>query len=137
MLDVVQSALIGLPVYAAHVLLTLLVWLCGVGIHVLVTPYREVALARHGNVAAGITLSGAFLAMALPLAASLARSVTAREIVVWGVIVVAAQIFAFLLVSKLVLRDFKAAIERGDVAAALVLASVQLSISLFLAGAVG
>ena len=41
-------------------------------VYVIVTPYNEIALIREGNTAAAISLSGAMLGFALPLASTVA-----------------------------------------------------------------
>lgn len=135
MLPAIQSVLAGLPVLAVHFAATLALLVAGIALYVLVTPYHEVRLIRAGNAAAGVTLMGAVVGYAIPLAATLARSVSVADIAVWGVVVAVLQIAAFGVVS-LVLRRLSEAIERGEVGAALVLASAQIAIGLINAAAI-
>ena len=103
-------------------------------IYIWVTPYREVKLIRDGNVAAAITLSGQMLALAIPLGSMLAHSVNLADILLWGIVAVLLQLIAFAAVAILV-RHLPKAIERGEIASALVLAAAQIVAGIFNAAA--
>ncbi|MDX1291528.1 MAG: DUF350 domain-containing protein, partial [Hyphomonas sp.] len=45
-------------------------------IYVLLTPWKELALVKEGNSAAGFALAGAIVGLAIPIASCLASSVT-------------------------------------------------------------
>ena len=99
-----------------------------------ITPYKERELVRAGNVAGAITLGGAVLALAIPLAAILATSGRLIDIVAWGIVAIVLQLLTLLVVS-LVLRHLRAMIEGGNVAAAILLAATQLAVALLNAAA--
>lgn len=120
-----NSVVAGLPILIIHLATTTGLFFVGVAIYVWVTPYREMALIRAGNVAAAITLSGQMLALAIPLGAMLAHSVSVPDIVLWGLVAIVLQLIAFAVVA-IVIRNLPQAIERGDVAPALVLACGQI-----------
>jgi putative membrane protein len=134
MLGAWNSVVAGLPVLLIQLAATTGLFIVGLAIYVAVTPYREVRLIRAGNVAAAITLSGQMLALAIPLGAMLAHSVNLPDVLLWGVVTLILQLIAFGVVA-LVLRDLPAAIERGDIAPALVLATAQIVAGLFNAAA--
>jgi putative membrane protein len=134
MLAAWNSVVAGLPVLLIQLAATTGLFIIGLAIYVAVTPYREVRLIRAGNVAAAITLSGQMLALAIPLGAMLAHSVNLPDVLLWGVVTLILQLIAFGVVA-LVLRDLPAAIERGDIAPALVLATAQIVAGLFNAAA--
>jgi len=113
---------------------TTVLFVIGVAIYVRLTPYRELTLIRQGNVAAAITLSGQMLALAIPLGAMLAHSVNLPDIVLWGVVALILQLIAFATAAVLV-RDLRHAIERGEIAPALVLATAQIVAGIFNAAA--
>ena len=73
-----------------------------VAIYVRVTPYREFALIREGNMAASFSLSGALLGFVVPLAAAVQHSVNLVDMAIWGVIAMGVQIAAFVVVKLLV-----------------------------------
>lgn len=127
MSSVLDSVAAGLPVLLTHFATTIAIFAVGLGIYLAVTPYRELTLVRTGNVAAGICLAGAMVGLAVPLAATMAKSVNVPDILVWGGIAVALQLLTFGIVSAL-LRPLPRSIDDGHVAPALVLAASQLSI---------
>ncbi len=132
---ILQSLLSGFPFLILHFTVTVGIWLVGVWLYVLSTPYREMDLIRQNNPAAAITLSGAMLGLALPLGFAMASSVNVLDILIWGCVTVAIQIAVYRVVD-LVLRDLPRRIAAGEIAAALTASAVKLSIAVFNAAAV-
>lgn len=128
------SVLSGFPVLIVQLAATTGLFVVGLAIYVWVTPYREVKLLRDGNVAAAISLSGQMLALAIPLGAMLAHSVNLADIALWGIVTLVLQLIAFGAVA-LVVRGLPQAIERGEIAPALVLATAQIIAGIFNAAA--
>lgn len=124
----------GLPVLLLHFVTTVLLFLAGAAAYVAVTPLRERELLASGNCAAGIALGGALVALAIPLAATLATSLAVIDILIWGVVALILQIVTFA-IALLLFRDLRAMIENGNVAAAATLAAMQIAIALMNAGA--
>jgi putative membrane protein len=131
---VLQSLISGLPTLVVQFLAAAAVYAAGIAVYKRLTPYHELALIRNGNVAAAVTLGGALVGLALPVGATLARSLSVADILVWGAVATVMQAAAFGLAS-LMLRELPARVERGDLAAALVAASVQVSVGILNAGA--
>lgn len=129
-----NSVLAGLPVLIIHLAVTTGIFVVGLAVYLWVTPYHELRLVRQGNVAAAITGSGAMLALVVPLSATMANSVSVPDILLWGVVAIVLQLIAFAVVA-IVLRELSQAIERGDIAPALVLAATQLSTGILNAAA--
>ena len=136
MMPFLDNLLASLPVFLAHVGVTLGMLVVGILAYEAITPYRELELVRTGNSAAGIALGSAILGLAIPLAACLARSVAVWDIVVWGVAALILQLAAFAIVA-VVLKRLPDAIAKDETGAACVLASVQLAVALVIAAAVG
>ncbi|WP_374444292.1 DUF350 domain-containing protein [Stella sp.] len=136
MMPFLDNLLSSLPVFLAHVGVTLAMLVAGILAYEAITPYRELALVRAGNSAAGIALGSAILGLAIPLAACMARSVAVWDIVVWGVAALVLQLAAFAVVA-VALRRLPDAIAKDEKGAACVLASVQLAVALVIAAAVG
>jgi putative membrane protein len=101
----------------------------GVAIYMAATPFRERELIEEGNTAAGVVLSGAIVAMAIPIAATLATSALVLDVIVWGTVAVLLQLLTVVGVS-LVFHHLRAMIQHGNVAAALTLAGTQLAVAL-------
>lgn len=132
--SVIKSLMAGLPALLGQYLVTALIYALGLWAYMRLTPYHELQLVRQGNKAAAITLAGAIVGLALPLGATLEHSVSLVDIALWGTVSAALQALSFGLAS-LVLRGMPAAVERGDVATAVVVAAVQVGVGILNAGA--
>jgi putative membrane protein len=115
----------------------LLYFVLGVGLLTLaltaymrVTPHDELAMIRAGNPAAAIGLGGALIGFAMPIASAFAHSVNIVDAVVWGVVATAVQIGVFFAVTRLLGSEWRAAMERGQVAGATLKASVSLAVGM-------
>jgi putative membrane protein len=120
-----ESVLAGLPILLVHLALTTGLLIGGIALYVSLAPYRELKLIRAGNVAAAVVLSGQTLALAIPLAAMMAHSVSAPDIVLWGLVTIILQYVA-LIATRLLIPHLPVLIARGEVAPALVLACGQV-----------
>jgi putative membrane protein len=85
-------------------------------IYVLITPWREFRLIRAGNSAAAIALVGALLGFCLPLANTIAHSVSLVDVVLWSLVALVVQVIVHL-VMRLLLPDLKQAIEADRLSA--------------------
>ena len=101
----------------------------GVTVYTKVTPFHELELLREGNVAAATVLSGAVIALAIPLAALLATTRAVLDIVVWGIVAILLQLVTVVIVCH-VMRRMRLTIDDGDLAAALPISAAQLAIAL-------
>lgn len=132
---VIDTLLSGFPYFISHFGLTLLMLGAGVYIYEKITPYHELELVKKGNTAASISLAGAILSLAIPLAACLQGSVSLWDIFIWGWVILIIQIIAFYFAS-FVIDDLKGRIERDEVPAAILLFSGKISIALINAAAI-
>jgi putative membrane protein len=124
----------GLPLLLLHFLVTAVLLAIGVACYMAITPFRERELVARGNTAGGVVFLGSIIALAIPLAATLANSRVVLDIVVWGIVAVILQLIAFG-VASLLLRHLRQELEAGNVAAALSLVGLQIAIALLNAGA--
>ena len=97
---VIQSLIAGFPIFMLHSSVTLAMLALGVAVYVMITPYPEFRLVRDGNLAAAISLSGAIVGIALPLAFCLAASVSLFDIVIWGSVTVVLQLVAYKVIDE-------------------------------------
>jgi putative membrane protein len=132
---IVQSLISGIPILALHLVTTFAILIGGMGIYMWFTPYADIKLVREGNTAAAVALGGAFLGLALPLAGSLAGSVTALDILLWGLATLVVQLITFKVVD-LVLKGVGKRITAGEMSAAIFLAFVNVSVGAIVATAV-
>jgi putative membrane protein len=131
---VIKSLWSGLPALVGQFLTTAVIFVAGIAAYVWLTPFHELKLVRQGNLAAGITLAGAVIGLALPLGATLAHSVSVADIAIWGAVSAALQALTFGVVT-LAMRGVASAIEQGNVASAVVVAAVQIGVGIINAGA--
>jgi putative membrane protein len=132
--SILETLSIGLPVLALQFGVTLALLAIGVGCYMVLTPFHEMRLVRQGNVAGGIVLTGAVVALAIPLAATLATSLLTLDILLWGMVAVVLQLLAFG-VTAMLFRGLRRMIEDGNAAAAFVVAGIQIAVALINAGA--
>jgi putative membrane protein len=64
-------------------------------IYIRITPYAEIKLINEGNSAAAITLGGAVIGYALPLARAIEQSSAAVDLLVWATLALFVQIAVF------------------------------------------
>jgi putative membrane protein len=124
----------GLPVLLGQFAVTLALLGVGVVCYNAVTPFHERELVRGGNTAAGIVAGGNFVALAIPLAATLATSLVTLDIVIWGVVALLLQLAAFVAAARLI-PGLRGMIEAGNTAAACMLVGIQIAVALLNAGA--
>ncbi|HEX6978692.1 MAG TPA: DUF350 domain-containing protein [Alphaproteobacteria bacterium] len=130
-IDALQS---GIPVLLLHFATTLVLLGLGVACYMAITPFHEPTLVAKGNVAAGIVLAGTVIALAIPLAATLATSAVWLDIALWGFVALLLQLVTFAIAS-IVVRRLRDMIEAGNIAAALMLVGIQVAVALLNAGA--
>jgi putative membrane protein len=132
---ILQSLISGIPILALHLVTTFAILVGGMGIYMWITPYADIRLVREGNTAAAVALGGAFLGLAVPLAGSLAGSVTTLDILLWGIATLVVQLISFKVVD-LVLRGLPKRISEGEMSAGVFLAFVNVSVGAIVATAV-
>ena len=91
-------------------------------VYVRVTPYNEFELIGQNNAAAAISLAGACIGFALPMAAAIYFTHDLLEMVKWAAITGAAHIAVFTL-----LRRFAPAIEQGHTAPAIFMCAMSVA----------
>ena len=131
----IQSFLSGIPFLLTHFGVTIVMLVVGAFIYIKITSHDEMALIRDGNNAAAVSLSGAILGLAIPLAFCMANSVNVYDIVIWGLVTLVIQLVTFWIID-LWLRDLSKRIEEGQVGTAILLASVKLAVASINAAAI-
>ena len=101
-------------------------------VYVLLTPWKELSLVRSGNTAAGVALGGAIAGLAIPIASTLASSMSLPGLLIWGALALLMQLITYRVVD-LVLRDIPGRIANDEIGAATVLLAAKLSAAFILA----
>jgi putative membrane protein len=130
-----QSFLAGFPVLLLHSSVTLAMLAAAVALYIKITPYDDLSLIRDGNVAAAVSLAGAILGLGIPLAFSMASSISVWEILIWGPVTLVLQLVAFRF-TDLIMRDLPQRIVDGELGPAVLLVSIKLTVAAINAAAV-
>lgn len=120
---VIVPDLFTLPAFVAYLGLGILYFVAFVVTYIWITPQRETALIREGNLAAAISLGGAMIGFVQPLASAIAHSVSLVDLALWGAVAWAVQLLTHL-VLRLVVRDLRGRIEADVRSVALFVALV-------------
>jgi putative membrane protein len=99
------------------------------GLYTLILPMREWDLIKQGNSAAALVVGGALVGFSLPLSEAIKRTDTLPQMIVWSAIALVVQLIGFG-VLRLIRKDAAAAIEKGDMAEAIMLAAASLALGL-------
>ena len=135
MQSVLLSLYAGLPVFLSHFSVTILVFIAAIGIYTLITPHKEFALIKKGNIAAAISFGGALLGLAIPLAFCLAGSVNIYDIIIWGAFILLIQLATYFVIDKIV-GGVSKNIEKENVAPILFLVTARISVAIINAAAI-
>ena len=129
-----QAFVTGLPAFLLQGGVAIAIWAFGVWLYMAITPHREIELVRAGNAAAGLSLGGAAIGIAIPIAATLATSHALMDVIVWGLTALVLQLVMFRLVD-FVVRGLSTRIENREMASAAVLVGVKIGAALLTASA--
>lgn len=124
----------GLPDFAIYFGMGVGFMLLYVVLYLYVTPHREITLIRGDNLPAAIVLAGAVLGFALPLSSALRVADGLAGVAAWACIALFAQLAAYALVA-LLLKDFPKRINRGEMAAAVLGATIHVGVGMVNAAA--
>lgn len=125
----------SLPAFAGYFITAIVLLGVFAVLYDLVTPYSELALIRDGNTAAAITLGGAIVGFALPIAVSVAVSHNLYAMVGWAVIAGAVQLLVYV-AARMALPSINEAIPQGKIASGIFLASLSLGVGILNAGCI-
>jgi putative membrane protein len=130
-----NSLITGLPFLLLHSSVTFAMLAAGLIVYAWITPYDELALIKAGNTAAAITLSGAVIGFAIPLAVTLKTSLNLWDIVLWGLVTLFLMLISYR-VMDFVIRDFEKRVEKDETGPAILVAAVKIAVGLIAAASV-
>ena len=125
----VLDSFAGFDDFLAYLAVSLVLLACFMAIYVRITPHREIALIREGNLAAAFSLSGAILGFIVPLASAVEYSVGLADMAIWGAIALFVQLAAFVVV-KLLIPTITDDIAAGRQAQGFFLGALSLGVGL-------
>jgi len=119
----------GFDDFLAYLAVSIALLACFAAIYVRVTPHRELALIRDGNLAAAFSLSGALLGFIVPLSSAIRYSVGLADMAIWGAIALVVQVAAFVVV-KLLIPTLTEDIAAGRQAQGFFLGALSLGVGM-------
>jgi putative membrane protein len=125
----------NLPAFASFFVTAIILMLVFLAIYVRITPYNELELIRAGNEAAAVSLGGAVIGFALPIAVSVAVSHSLYAMIGWGVVASVVQMLAFI-AARLALPRLNESIPQGKLASGIFLASLAIGVGILNAGCI-
>jgi putative membrane protein len=125
-----MTSLATLPGFLAYFVAGIVLLAAAMLAYMRVTPHAEIALIRAGNAGAAIGLGGAMIGFCLPIASAFSHSVNLVDAAVWSIVALAVQIGVFFAVAKLLGGDWRAALERGEVAGSILKAAAAIAVGL-------
>ena len=118
-----------LPAFFSYFAVAVILLVVFLLIYVNVTPYDEIALIRQGNTAASISLSGALIGFAMPVANVIAHSDTLGDLAAWGALAGVMQLLTYL-VARFALPHLTEDIPAGKISEATFLAALSITVGL-------
>lgn len=131
-----ESLAAGFPQLIFYLLMVAVIYLAAILTYVKLTPHKELELIQAGNVAASIHFSSLIISMALPVAACLINKFSLFDVGIWTAFALLLQLFLFRVTDFIIFQGMPERIERGEIAATIVLAAFKLSGSIILAFAI-
>lgn len=99
-------------------------------IYVLLTPHKEFALIREGNIAAATQLIGTFLGFAVPVAVVISHSVSIPDMLLWGAVAASVQLAVFFVIARLLFTTISKRIVDGCIASGIFVGGTGLGIGI-------
>ncbi|OEE81781.1 hypothetical protein A1OQ_20560 [Enterovibrio norvegicus FF-162] len=124
-------SLASLGSFALYLGLSILFLMIFKFVYIRITPYDEWQLLKEeNNIAAALTLSGAFIGYSLAIASAASNSVNLFDFAIWGIVALVAQILAFLIVRYGFMPKLVERIQNNEIPAGIVMGSMSISIGL-------
>jgi len=98
-----------------------------------ITPQKEFALIREGKLAPAISLVGAFVGFAIPMAVVVGHSANFTDVILWGLTALVVQVIAFFIVEKAFGR-ISARISENCYASGVFLGGIAIGVGILQAG---
>ncbi|PKO86475.1 MAG: hypothetical protein CVU18_14795 [Betaproteobacteria bacterium HGW-Betaproteobacteria-12] len=125
----------SLPAFAGFFATAVVLLAVFAALYLFATPYSEVKLIREGNTAAAISLAGALLGYALPIAVAVVVSHDFYVMIGWGVVACVVQLLVYV-AARLALPQINLAIPQGKVASGIFLAALSVVAGILNAGCI-
>ena len=116
----------GLPLFLAYLGTAVVLTLVYIVVYMWVTPHAEITLIRENNPAAALAFAGSLIGFCLPLANTIAGSVSLVDCAIWGLIALVVQILIYY-AARVPMPKMSERIENGEMASGVWLGSASLA----------
>jgi putative membrane protein len=125
-METVSTSIAGLPLFLAYLGTAGVLTGIYIVVYMWVTPHAEIKLIRENNLAAAVAFAGSLIGFSLPLANTIAGSVSLVDCAIWGLIALVVQILIYF-IARIPMPKMSARIEKGEMASGVWLGSASLS----------
>ena len=130
-MDAILNSISGLGNFALYFAVSILLLFVFKVVYAFVTPHDEWKLVKEDkNQAAAIGFGGAMIGFSIALAGAVANSEFLIDFVVWGVVAIIAQSFAFAFLRFTFMPKIAERIDNNEISAGTILAAVSISVGL-------
>ena len=126
LMETVVLSFEGLPLFLAYLATAVVLTLVYVVIYMWVTPHEEIKLIRENNPAAAVAFAGSLIGFSLPLANTIAGSVSLLDCAIWGLIAIVVQIVIYF-IARIPMPKISVRIENGEMASGVWLGGASLA----------
>ena len=125
-METVSTSIAGLPLFLAYLGTAGVLTGIYIVVYMWVTPHAEIKLIRENNLAAAVAFAGSLIGFSLPLANTIAGSVSLVDCAIWGLIALVVQILIYF-IARIPMPKMSARIEKGEMASGVWLGSASLA----------
>ncbi|MFT5487246.1 MAG: putative membrane protein [Paracoccaceae bacterium] len=125
-METVSTSIAGLPLFLAYLGTAAVLTGIYIVVYMWVTPHPEIKLIRENNLAAAVAFAGSLIGFSLPLANTIAGSVSLIDCALWGLIALVVQILIYY-ITRIPMPKMSERIEKGEMASGVWLGSASLA----------
>jgi len=130
-MDTILHSIAGLGNFAMYFAISIALLFVFKIIYALVTPHDEWKLVKEDkNVAAAVGFGGAMIGFSIALAGAATNSLSLLDFIIWGIVAMIAQSFAFALLRFTFMPKIAERINQNEVSAGTMLAAMSISVGL-------
>jgi putative membrane protein len=130
-METILHSIAGLGNFAMYFAISIALLFVFKIIYALVTPHDEWKLVKQDkNVAAAVGFGGAMIGFSIALAGAATNSLSLLDFIIWGIVAMIAQSFAFALLRFTFMPKIAERINQNEVSAGTMLAAMSISVGL-------
>jgi putative membrane protein len=130
-MDAILNSISGLGNFALYFLLSIALFFVFKVVYAFVTPHNEWQLVKeHKNTAAAIGFAGAMIGFSIALAGAASNSEFLLDFLIWGVVALIAQLFAFALLRFTFMPKIAERITNDETSAGIMLGAMSVAVGL-------